>query len=160
LLSLGRSLDREYNERVGIDSLQLKKNYEFLEHTADIAIRVRGKDLKALFKNAATAVFDIIAERKTRKGSVVRLTIAQEAENLDELFVNWLNELLSLSAARNLIFTEFKIQVIERKSLKAVVSGETRDHFKMNAEIKAATYHQLQLEETASGWQAALVLDV
>jgi SHS2 domain-containing protein len=138
----------------------LKKNYELLEHTADIAIRVTGIDLKELFKNAAAAVFDIIAERKTREGIKVRLSVAQEADNLDELFVNWLNELLSLSAAKDLIFTEFIIDSLDEHSLKAAVFGEEMNRFRMNTEIKAATYHELKLEKRDPGWQATLILDV
>lgn len=138
----------------------VKKNYEFIEHTADIAIRVKGKDLKELFKNAAAAVFDIIAERKTSEGTNIRLAVSQEADNLDELFVNWLNELLSLSAAKDLIFTEFKIDSIEEKALKAAVFGQRTNSFRMKAEIKAATYHELKLEKNDSGWQATLILDV
>jgi SHS2 domain-containing protein len=138
----------------------LKKNYEILEHTADISIRVKGTDLKELFKNAAAAVFDIIAERRTREGTKVRLAVSQEADNLDELFVNWLNELLSLSAVKDLIFTEFKIDSLDEHSLKAAVFGEKMNHFRMNTEIKAATYHELKLEKNDPGWQATLVLDV
>ena len=138
----------------------MKKNYEFLEHTADISIRVKGTDLKELFKNAASAVFDIIAERKTREGIKVRLAVSQEADNLDELFVNWLNELLSLSAVKDLIFTEFKIDFLDEHSLKAAVFGEKMNHFRVNTEIKAATYHELKLGKNDSGWQATLVLDV
>ncbi len=138
----------------------MKKDYELLEHTADIAIRVTGKDPKELFKNAAAAVFDIIAERKIRAGQTIRLKVSQEAENLDELFVNWLNELLSLSAAKDLIFTEFNIDSMGERSLEASVFGEKKANFRMNAEIKAATYHGLRLEKTASGRRATVILDV
>jgi SHS2 domain-containing protein len=88
----------------------MQKNYELIEHTADIGIRVKGGDLKELFKNSALAMFDIIAEKKTENRSpcllagesqVKRLVIGQKADNLEELLVNWLNELLSLSSAKD-----------------------------------------------------------
>ncbi|MFH0935595.1 MAG: archease [Candidatus Omnitrophota bacterium] len=137
------------------------KNYEFIEHTADIGIRVGGVNLKALFANAASAMFEIIAERKTPAYTALKsIKIAQQAENLEELFINWLNELVSLSAAKNLIFSEFKIGLLENKSLQAVVSGEDTAAFKLNTEIKAATYHQLKLEQKESGWLAEVIFDV
>ncbi|MBL7151415.1 MAG: archease [Candidatus Omnitrophica bacterium] len=137
------------------------KNYEFIEHTADIGIRVRGGNLKALFANAASAMFEIIAERRTPASTALKsIKIAQQAENLEELFINWLNELLSLSAAKNLIFSRFTIGVLDNKSLQAVVSGEDAAAFKPNTEIKAATYHQLKLEEDNGKWMAEVIFDV
>jgi SHS2 domain-containing protein len=70
------------------------KNYELIEHTADIGIKIKGKDLRELFINAALAMFDIIAERKNSQGKRREIKIKQKAEDLGELFINWLNELL------------------------------------------------------------------
>jgi len=137
------------------------KNYELIEHTADIGIRVKGKDLKSLFKNSASAMFDIIAERK--ESSVIKqkkIKIEQKADNLEELLVNWLNELLSLSATKELIFSEFRINKIDKNTLQAVVIGEDIKNYRVNTEVKAATYHQLKLEEAKGGLQAELIFDV
>ena len=40
----------------------MPKNYELIEHTADVGIRVKGDDLEGLFANAALAMFDVMAE--------------------------------------------------------------------------------------------------
>ncbi len=140
------------------------KNYELIEHTADIGIRVKGGDLKELFKNAALSMFDLIAERGSRlkaQGSRLKdVTIEQKAENLEELFINWLNELLSLSAIKELIFSDFKINKLDENNLEAEAFGEDVKNYKVNAEIKAATYHQLKIEETKSGWLAQVIFDV
>ena len=139
----------------------LVKNYEFIEHTADIGIRVKGDDLKGLFINAALAMFEIIAEKqKTESTRQVKAKIEQEADNLEELFINWLNELLSLSATKELIFSEFKIDKLDENSLKAIVTGNDIKNYKVNTEIKAATYHQLKIQESESGWQAEVIFDV
>ncbi|MFH0762531.1 MAG: archease [Candidatus Omnitrophota bacterium] len=138
-----------------------EKPYEFIEHTADIGIRVKGDSLKELFSNTALAMFEIIAERKNPAGTNLKsIKIKQQAENLDELFINWLNELLSLSAARGLIFSDFKIEALDDKNLEASVVGENTSNFKVNTEIKAATYHQLKLEERDGGWMAEIIFDV
>ena len=93
----------------------IDKNYELIEHTADIGIRVKGNDLKDLFKNAASAMFDIMAEKKEPKAAKqAKIKIEQKAENLEELFVNWLNELLSLSATKELIFSGFQMNKIDK----------------------------------------------
>jgi SHS2 domain-containing protein len=140
----------------------LAKDYELIEHTADIGIRVKAKGLAEIFKNAALAMFDIIAEEKSQvtshKSQVIR--IKQKADNLDELFINWLNELLSLSATEELIFLDFKIDKIDDKNIQAKAFGQDMKNYRVNSEIKAATYHQLKLEETNGGWTAEVIFDV
>ena len=139
----------------------VEKFYEILEHTADIRIRVRAKELKTLFTRSARAMFDIIAEKKSGSGAKkVELAIDQKAENLEELLINWLNELLSLSSARGLVFSKFKIKSFCENSLKARVQGEKAKNYKINKEIKAATYHQLQITKDGIGWKTEVIFDV
>jgi SHS2 domain-containing protein len=147
------------------------KNYELIEHTADIGIRVRGEDLKELFRNAALAMFDIIAEKLTADSCPClagrqeltpgkKIAIQQEADNLEELFVNWLNELLSLSATEEKIFCDFEFKNLNERNLGASVGGGNLKEYKINSEIKAATYHGLKIEKTKIGWQAEVIFDV
>jgi SHS2 domain-containing protein len=137
------------------------KNYELIEHTADIGIRVRGEDLKNLFRNAALAMFEIISEKnKAAAEKTEKINLKQKADAADELFVNWLNELLSLSAVKELIFSDFQIKKIDENNLEATLIGSSFKNYKINTEIKAATYHGLKLEKVPSGWQAEVILDV
>jgi SHS2 domain-containing protein len=138
------------------------KNYELIEHTADIGIKVSGKDLKELFKNTALSMFDIIAEQRTenREQRIENITVKQKAENLEELFINWLNELLSLSAIKEKIFCDFRFKKLDEQNLEAEVSGCDIKDYKVNVEIKAATYHQLKLEKQKAGWLAEVIFDV
>lgn len=137
------------------------KNYELIEHTADIRIRVKGRDLRGLFKNSAFALFDILAEKqKTSLNNTKRITVKQKAESLEELFVNWLNELLSLSSVKELVFCGFQIKKLDENYLKAVVKGSAIENYKMKSEIKAATYSGLKIERTKTGWEAEVIFDV
>jgi len=140
------------------------KNYELIEHTADIGIRVKAKDLKELFKNTALAMFEIMAEEKSpvtrHQSPVKRITIKQKAQDLEELFVNWLNELLSLSSTKELIFSDFKINKLDKNNLEAEAEGEDIKNYKVNMEVKAATYHQLKIEDKGDFWQAEVIFDV
>lgn len=137
------------------------KNYELIEHTADVGIKVRAQDLKGLFVNAALAMFDIIAEKKAAENSPpLKISLQEKAENIEELFINWLNDLLSLSATKELIFWNFQITQLDKNIIKATITGYTFDNYKINTEIKAATYHRLRIEKTGSGWQAEVIFDV
>jgi len=136
-------------------------NYEILEHTADIRVKIKGKNLKDLFRNAGLAIFQISTQKlATTDDKIKNLSIKQKADNLDELFINWLNELLSLSAVKGLIFEDLKIGKINANSIEAVVSGSDIKNYKVNTEIKAATYHELKIEKSKSAWQAEVIIDV
>jgi len=138
--------------------------YEFFEHTADIGIKVKAKTLKELFQNAALAMFDIIAHKlpTTQHLSPKSKTyiIKQEADTLDELLINWLNELLSLSATKDLIFFDVRIHKLNDKNLQATVAASPVENYELNTEIKAATYHGLKLKRNKSDWQAEVIFDV
>ena len=138
-----------------------KQTYEIIEHTADIGIQVKGENLKDLFQNAGLAIFEISSERiNKKKGKIKTIRITQKADDLDELFVNWLNELLSLSASKDIIFEKIKINKIGETGIEAVVSGSDIKNYKVNTEFKAATYHQLKIKKNTSGWQVEVIIDV
>ena len=137
------------------------KPYEIFEHTADIGLRIKGNDLKELFKNAGLAIFQISSRKQfTKDKNHTSIIIKQRAESLESLFINWLNELLSLSSAKGLIFHNIRVSKIEKNSLEAVAVGSSMDNYKVDTEIKAATYHELSIKEIKEGWQAEVVLDV
>jgi len=137
------------------------KNYEIFEHTADIGVRVKGKDLKDLFKNAGLAIFQISSRKQfTKNKTHTDIPIKISAQNLEELFVDWLNELLSLSSAKGLIFHNIKMNKLEDNVLEAIAVGSDINNYKVNTEIKAATYHELKVARVATGWQAEVILDV
>ncbi len=137
------------------------KNYEIFEHTADIGVRIKGEDLKDLFKNAGLAVFSISARKQyTVSKEHPKLNINLQAQDIQELFVNWLNEIISLAAVNCLVFHNIIINKLQDNCLEAVVIGSDAGNYKINTEIKAATHHQLKLEEVEGGWQAEVIFDV
>ena len=137
------------------------KNYEVLEHTADVGIRVKSSSLEALFRSAALAITDLSTEKqKTLNPEKHKIVITQKADNVEELFVNWLNELLSASSAEALIFEDIKISQITENFVDAIAIGSDIRNYKTNVEIKAATYHQLKVQKINSHWQAEVIFDV
>jgi SHS2 domain-containing protein len=74
----------------------------------------------------------------------------------------WLNELLYLLDAKELLLSMFEIAGIERFHLEATVSGEKIDQgrHRLLGEIKAATYHQMTVERRDDSWFARIIFDV
>ena len=125
------------------------KTYELIDHTADVGIKAYGKTLSEAFENAAKGMFDIITDSSEIE-SVGQYNIELEAPDLEQLLVDWLSELLFLNSAKNLVFGFFKIYLDEKnKKLTAKVFGEKFDlsKHKIGAEIKAVTYHMLEVKK-------------
>ncbi len=134
--------------------------YQLLDHTADIRVRITAATLKELFIKAADALFDIAAQPRTpRIKAQTRVTVSLEAAETDELFVAWLNELISLAAVRGLVFTRFHLNRFSPQGLKALVYGAPVASFEVKTEIKAATFHSLNVSKQKSGWIAEVIFD-
>lgn len=133
----------------------------FLDHTGDIGVVVRGKDLVELFQNAAGALFFLITDRR-RIRRRVREEIQVSAPDLDSLLVAWMGELLFLFDARGLLLRSFLFQKLERASLEATVWGEIyqEDRHPIKTGLKAVTYHQARVERAGGIWKAKIILDI
>ena len=139
------------------------RNFKIIEHTADIGVEVTGARLDHLFIHAAEAMFSLLAFRKdsTPARSAGRaVPVCIKAANSEELLVAWLNELLSLSAVKDVIFTEFHIATVTNTYLKGYARPEAVSRYRMKAELKAATYHQLSLVHKGASWKAKVIFDV
>lgn len=124
------------------------KEYELIEHTADVGVKAFGKNLSEAFAHAARGMFDIITDSSNIEGKG-SYQIDLSADDLEQLLVDWLNELLFLQGAKNLVFGEFKVNIDEQNcTLSAIASGENLDKNKHNigTEIKAVTYHMLEVK--------------
>ena len=142
-----------------------QKPYELFEHTADIGLRVFGKDSKELFVNAARGMFSVIAGSK--KGQPRDLQgrpffVEVSAANREELLVSWLSELLSLSDIHNIIFFQFQIEQLTECSLKAGLNARELNSrgYERKTEIKAVTYHNLNIKTVNNTLQAEVIFDV
>jgi SHS2 domain-containing protein len=136
-------------------------DFEILEHTADIGIIAYGRDVPEVFINAAKGLFSLIIEPEEVKAKKYR-EIEITAPDLAALLVNWINELIYLLDAESVLFKDFKIREITDTSLRVEAGGEKfnskRHH--LRREVKAATYHQLKVEQTTEGWRAQVIFDI
>ncbi len=138
-----------------------KRGYRVIDHTADLGIRVFGRGLEELFANAAFALFDQLTDLdKVREESSSALRV--EGAGMAELLVRWLNELLYRSESEGWLFKSFSISHLEPNSLDAVARGEKFDpsRHEWKREIKAATYHQLEIQERDGRWEGRVIFDL
>ena len=133
------------------------KGFEEIEHTADRAFRVTGRDMASLLENAALAMRALDASRSARKPSATRQIEVQGADR-ECLLVNWLNEILYLEQVHQLVCEVFHIEEVNNDRLCARV--ETWECAESETHIKAVTFHNLKIRESAGGLEAEVVVDV
>lgn len=134
---------------------------EVLEHTADVGLRVRAGDLNSLFAEAARGVSTLLVDNLEEAQATQKLRVELAADSLEDLFVDWLRELLYLHETRHLVLCHFEVQ-LKGTSLSAEVGGEPIDprRHQVSREIKAITYHGLSLVQTERDWVAELIVDI
>jgi SHS2 domain-containing protein len=135
--------------------------FRILEHTADVGFEAFGKNREEVFANAARALFYIIVDPAIVEARE-DVKILARGTNPSELLVNWLSELLFLQDAEGWLFRDFKVISLSDNSIRAVARGEKFDPARHQIQllVKAITYHQLELEETARGWRAQVYVDI
>jgi SHS2 domain-containing protein len=135
----------------------MTKRFEEIEHTADLAIRVYGREMRELFVNAAHGMFALMAEPSLEEAACER-EVLLEAIDYESLLVDWLNELIYLHEVEGETYSQFNIETLSPTKLEAhVIGGPTKIKTKA---IKAATFHDLAIEETPNGLVATMVFDV
>ncbi len=136
---------------------------ETFDHTADLGLRVRGSDLNDLFRTAAAGLFQVIVANSAEVSPSETLHVALAAETVEELLVNWLNELIYQAETGHRFFSRFEVRVTASPArLAAEVGGEPvdPDRHVLDHEVKAATHHGVRLEQVDDGWVAEVILDI
>ncbi len=133
------------------------KCFEEIEHTADIALRVWGKDLAELFANAAYGMASQLTDVE-EISPTDEAEIALEAEDVEILFVEWLSELLYLGERRSHVYVQFEMQEVTEKELRAIARGGKVETYHTN--IKAVTFNELEIVQTEKGYETTVVFDV
>lgn len=127
-----------------------------ISHTADFELEVWAPDLGSLLEQAARGMYYLTGlELNTRP----RLSRQIEISFLEPetLLIDFLTELIYLAESENLAFDEFDFQFNDDQ-LIVLVSGAKI--YSLSKEIKAATYHNLEIRDSGEGLVANIVFDV
>ena len=139
----------------------MSKPFEILDHTADIGFRAFGATLAELFVNAALALESIAMETAAVQPRF-EYPLAAQGEDRESLLVNWLNEIVYYLDGVRVAMSRFEVTELTPTHVRAKSWGEPRDEHRHPASIviKAATYHQLKIEEQGGRWTASVFLDI
>ncbi|HKJ70037.1 MAG TPA: archease [bacterium] len=140
-----------------------------IDHTADVGLLIWASSLDELFVQAARGMFSllltadqdkftpIISEREQKTYPVELMSTS-----IDLLLREWLSELLYIHLTERIYFTDFDIGQVDDTHVTAQVagiefSGENEHLF---TEIKAVTYHGLEVTTDQDGFRAQVIFDI
>lgn len=136
------------------------KNAGFREvdHTADLEIEIWGESLEALFKQAALGMNKLLEIRwKPDQEALPVRQFAVEAIDEEGLLVSFLSELLYLLEEERLAGKVFAITVAEDQLQAEISCGRVESYTR---DIKAVTYHRLNIRRRDGRLEANLVFDI
>ena len=135
-------------------------SYELREHTADVAVEATGTDIDEAFMHTADGLTAAHCET-VPEGIGERFPVVAHAESKEALLFEYLDELIYQRDVRSVLPADHEARVHWNGEwvLEGSARGVPFDAIDAR-EIKAVTYSEMELEETADGWRAYVVFDV
>lgn len=156
-----------------------------LDHTADTGICVTAPDLPTLFCRAAWGLFSVICDPTNVQPAQME-TVELGADDLPALLVRWLSELNFRHITRHRLYAQFAVHELvgpglpaplqpappvlatdtsataAAAHLRAEIYGEpfVPGRHTLFTEIKAVTFHGLELKAVDGGWRAQIIFDL
>lgn len=132
-----------------------------IDHTADLGFEVWAPTLPGMYAEAAAALaelcYDLDAVAPTDQRRLVVRGVSAE-----ERVVRWLQDIyLLLESDRWLMAHASDVQCVEDR-IEGTLHGEVYDPTRhtLHTEIKAVTYHGMQVEKIDGLWRTTVIVDV
>ncbi|MBU1078570.1 MAG: archease [Spirochaetes bacterium] len=139
-------------------------NIEYLEHTADIGFKIIADSMQELFRGSILEMFNNLISIKSDKKKKARSFTVKGADS-NELLYNILKNFLDNFYLKRFVPVSILSIRIENGKVKIktdVVSAGKEDsrNYKLLREIKAVTYHKLDIQEEDGKFETILIFDV
>lgn len=131
-----------------------------MPHTAEVALEIRGGSWEEFYANAARGLLAVYAP-KGRPKAVQSRKCRVKAESAEEVLVAWLNEIVFLVSAKLWLPCRITVETATERGVCARLEGALlTGPGSLATEIKAATFHGLQVIRSNRGLRATIILDV
>jgi SHS2 domain-containing protein len=136
-------------------------DFELLEHTADVGMRVRAPTLAAVIERATAGMAEIAGLWRPGAVATAEIDIGVEAGDPGAVLVDWLNEVLYTLEVRSAALRGVTVRAAgEQGAAGRLVVAQLEDvHFE-GTPVKAATLHGLDVRAEGGGWVATVYLDI
>ncbi len=135
--------------------------WEELDHPADILLRIRGTSLEDLLVNAARGLIETIVATDSVEPST-STDIQVEGYDAESLLVRWLEEIHFRFDADAFVPADVEVVELTNTSVRGVLHGEhlDRSRHELRNDIKAVTWHQLEIVEKGEGLEVTVLFDI
>lgn len=135
--------------------------YTFIEHTADLGVRVTAATLPDLFIQAAKGMYALLG--RLEPGTEPAEKILQlQAPDTESLLHDWLGELLWELDGNGHLFNSLEFEWFDAQHLTARCRGTVLDaqRSERTVEIKAVTYHDLRIQKRGDLYEVTVIFDI
>jgi SHS2 domain-containing protein len=138
--------------------------YKFLPHTTDAYIEAVGATFEEALENAALALFDTMCDLNSISHKIDEVIIVEGTDKLD-LVYDWLESLLLKFELQRKVYNTFQVSLRTRPQgwmIMAHACGEIFDRQKHRAkvEVKAVTYHRMEVSQEGDVTVIRFILDL
>ncbi len=134
------------------------KKFDYLEHTADIKLKIYGNSLNEIFQNSALAISDYLNRGKKIK-NVLSKKIFLKGKDNEHLLYLFIDELIYLLDAEEFVVSRAIVNINDNE-LDAEILGDKAMNYPELDHIKAATYSEMHIEKKNEFWEAEFVVDI
>jgi SHS2 domain-containing protein len=134
-------------------------SHEFVDHTAELALRVRAPSFGALLGEAVSALGELLVDEAGVAGVADQRVLRIEAPDREALLVDLLNEVLFLAESAGWAPAPGAITV-EAGDTSAVLRAAGVRLAGQPSRIKGATFHGLAVRSAGAVLEAEVILDV
>jgi len=135
------------------------KKFEILPHIADFKIKSFGKTKEGLFLNSLLGMIEGLKPEIKKPKNEIKRKIKIKSPDSAALLVDFLNEVLYLTQTEKAIFKNIEFEKFSETELKAQLFGQKVKRF--NEDIKAVTYHSLDIHQKENKtWEATVLFDI
>ncbi len=132
-----------------------------IDHTADLGFELWGDSPEELYAEGVLAIGELCYDRAAVRRRQQR-RLAVEAGDREELMVRWLQEIYLILESEMWLTAAAVGVTLDGDHLEGVLHGEPFDGARhtVHTEIKAVTYHGLEVAHDGTLWRATVVVDV
>ncbi|MFH1644337.1 MAG: archease [bacterium] len=135
------------------------KNYELIEHTADVRLKVEASTLQELFEVSLFGMAEITKKDICQKECFEQKEINLTSIDATALLVDFLSEVLGITHSEKIVFCKINIEELTDAKINCTVFGTKVDHF--DEDIKAVTFHEAEIKKTSKGnFETIIVFDI
>lgn len=136
----------------------VEPSHRFVDHTSEIGLQVRAGSFGDLLAEAGRGLARLMLREVPAQAQGEARELEVTSHDREALLVDWLNEILYVAETGLWVPLDFEVLEVSDTRIRARARGVAVEI--SPSMVKAATFHGLEVVETAEGFSAEVILDV